>query len=140
MILAADIGGTTCKLGIFDPSLKLIEKWQIPTDTTDEGGNILKDIHVSFKDKLRVHNLSYEDFTGAGIGVPGPVDFEAGVVNGAINLNWYAHKDIKKDFEVLSGMPTIVDNDANLATLGEQAFGAGPVSYTHLTLPTTPYV
>jgi len=125
MILAADIGGTTCKLGIFDPSLKLIEKWQIPTDTTDEGGNILKDIHVSFKDKLRVHNLSYEDFTGAGIGVPGPVDFEAGVVNGAINLNWYAHKDIKKDFEVLSGMPTIVDNDANLATLGEQAFGAG---------------
>lgn len=58
MILAADIGGTTCKLGLFDSSLKLIEKWQIPTDTTDEGENILKDIHLSFIDELSVHQLS----------------------------------------------------------------------------------
>ena len=125
MILAADIGGTTCKLGLFDSSLKLIEKWQIPTDTTDEGENILKDIHLSFKDKLSVHKLSFDDCTGAGIGVPGPVDFEAGTVNGAINLNWHGIKDIKKEFEAISGLWTIVDNDANLATLGEQAFGAG---------------
>lgn len=125
MILAADIGGTTCKLGLFDSSLKLIEKWQISTDTTDEGANILKDIHLSFKEKLSVHNLSLDECTGAGLGVPGPVDFEAGIVNGAINLNWHGHKDIKKDFEAISGVPTIVDNDANLATLGEQAFGAG---------------
>ncbi|SDK80928.1 ROK family glucokinase [Lacicoccus qingdaonensis] len=125
MILAVDIGGTTCKLGLFDSSLKLVEKWQIPTDTSDEGGNILKDIHLSFTDKLSVHKLSFDDCTGAGIGVPGPVDFEAGTVNGAINLNWYGLKDIKKEFEEMSGVWTIVDNDANLATLGEQAFGAG---------------
>ncbi|HIV81827.1 MAG TPA: ROK family glucokinase [Candidatus Salinicoccus merdavium] len=125
MILAADIGGTTCKLGLFDSSLKLIEKWQIPTDTTDEGENILKDIHLSFIDELSVHQLSIDDCTGVGIGVPGPVDFEAGTVNGAINLNWYGLKDIKNEFEEISGVWTIVDNDANLATLGEQAFGAG---------------
>ena len=123
MILAADIGGTTCKLGLFDSSLKLIEKW--PTDTTDEGENILKDIHLSFIDELSVHQLSIDDCTGVGIGVPGPVDFEAGTVNGAINLNWYGLKDIKNEFEEISGVWTIVDNDANLATLGEQAFGAG---------------
>ena len=125
MKLAADIGGTSCKLGLFDSSLKLIEKWQIPTDTTDEGNNILKDILFSFKDKLSDHKLSLEDCTGVGIGVPGPVDFETGTVNGAINLNWHGHIDIKKNFEAISGLWTIVDNDANLATLGEQSFGAG---------------
>lgn len=125
MILAVDIGGTACKLGLFDSSLKLIEKWQIPTDTTEDGKNILGDIHVSFKDKLSMHKSSFDDCTGAGIGVPGPVDFESGTVNGAINLNWHGPKDIKKEFEALSGLWTIVDNDANLATLGEQAFGAG---------------
>lgn len=125
MKLAADIGGTSCKLGLFDSSLKLIEKWQIPTDTTDEGNKILKDIHSSFKDKLSDHKISLEDCTGVGIGVPGPVDFETGTVNGAINLNWHGHKDIKKNFEAISGLWTIVDNDANLATLGEQSFGAG---------------
>src|SRR5699024_5256508 len=102
-----------------------IEKWQIPTDTTDEGENILKDIHLSFIDELSVHQLSIDDCTGAGIGVPGPVDFKAGTVNGAINLNWYGLKDIKNEFEEISGVWTIVDNDANLATLGEQAFSAG---------------
>src|SRR5699024_5830260 len=125
MILAADIGGTSCKLCLFDSSYKLNEKRQIPTDTTDEGENILKDIHLSFIDELSVHQLSIDDCTGAGIGVPGPVDFEAGTVNGAINLNWYGLKDIKNECEEISGVWTIVDNDANLATLGEQAFGAG---------------
>lgn len=125
MILAADIGGTSCKLGLFDTSLNLMDKWQISTDTTDVGKKILKDIHFSFKSRLSVHGLSLNDCTGAGIGVPGPVDFEAGTLNGAVNLNWHGFKDIKKDFEVMSGLWTIVDNDANLATLGEQAFGAG---------------
>ena len=125
MILAADIGGTTCKLGIFDPSLKQVEKWQIPTDTSREGSGILEAVHMSFKQKLEESELGYGDCRGVGIGVPGPVEFESGTVNGAINLNWHTHKNVKEEFESLSGRPVIVDNDANLATLGEQAFGAG---------------
>lgn len=125
MILAADIGGTTCKLGIFDNSLKRILKWEIPTDTSREGSGILKMVHLSFTHKLDDMGLDYNDCKGVGIGVPGPVDFRKGTVNGAINLNWPAHKNIKEEFESLSGITTVVDNDANLATLGEQAFGAG---------------
>jgi glucokinase len=125
MILAADIGGTTCKLGIFDPSLKQVEKWQIPTDTGREGRDILPAVHAAFKNKAGELGLDLLEVTGIGIGVPGPVEFESGTVNGAINLNWHTHKNVKEEFEFLSGCPVIVDNDANLATLGEQAFGAG---------------
>ena len=35
IILAADIGGTTCKLGIFDTKLERLHKWSIETDTSD---------------------------------------------------------------------------------------------------------
>ncbi|CAM4143386.1 ROK family glucokinase [Lacicoccus alkaliphilus] len=125
MILAVDIGGTTCKLGIFDLSLKQIAKWQIPTETGREGRDILPAVHAAFKNKTGELGLEPLDFTGVGIGVPGPVEFESGTVNGAINLNWHTHKNVKEEFESLSGRPVIVDNDANLATLGEQAFGAG---------------
>ena len=39
-----DIGGTTIKMGLFLEDGSLIEKWEIPTDKTNEGSNILDDI------------------------------------------------------------------------------------------------
>lgn len=120
-ILATDIGGTTCKMGVFTPELELLHKWEIQTDTSDEGGRILGNIHQSF----RSEGYSPEDTIGVGLGVPGPVDFNTGILNGAINLNWMHRKPIAAEFEALSGMSTIVDNDANVAALGEQFKGAG---------------
>lgn len=125
MILAADIGGTSCKLAIFDPELNLMEKWRIDTDITDSGAHILNDVHKSFQRRLDKSGRGIDDCTGIGIGVPGPVDFDTGMLNGAINLGWTGKKPIARDFEVLSGLKTIVDNDANAAALGEQSFGAG---------------
>ncbi|RIM74841.1 glucokinase, partial [Staphylococcus xylosus] len=49
IILAADIGGTTCKLGIFDENLNRLSKWSIDTDTSDTTGYLLlKNIYDSF--------------------------------------------------------------------------------------------
>ncbi|MBY8908581.1 ROK family glucokinase [Salinicoccus roseus] len=120
-ILATDIGGTTCKMGVFTPELELLHKWEIQTDTSDEGVRILENIHQSFQSE----GYSPEDTIGVGLGVPGPVDFNNGILNGAINLNWMHRKPIAAEFEALSGMSTIVDNDANVAALGEQFKGAG---------------
>ena len=41
IILAADIGGTTCKLGIFNGELEQLHKWSIKTDTSDHTGKTL---------------------------------------------------------------------------------------------------
>ncbi|UBH07696.1 ROK family glucokinase [Macrococcus armenti] len=125
MILAADIGGTTCKLGIVDNDLNIIKKWEIVTNTEDNGTHILKNVYDSFVKHLETVNLKIEDCAGVGLGVPGPVDFESGTINGAINLNWHGKINIKSQFETLSGLPVYVDNDANVATLGEKFKGAG---------------
>ena len=39
-----DIGGTTCKIGLFETSGKMLDKWEIPTNKADNGGHILDDV------------------------------------------------------------------------------------------------
>lgn len=125
IILAADIGGTTCKLGVLDETLEILHKWEIPTKTENNGESILKNVYDSFIVNAKHKNYNMEDVLGIGLGVPGPIDFKTGVVNGAINLNWHGKINIKEQFEKLSGLPVYVDNDANVATLGEKFKGAG---------------
>ncbi|MBU0437803.1 MULTISPECIES: glucokinase [Staphylococcus] len=126
IILAADIGGTTCKLGIFDENLERISKWTIDTDTTDSTGYLLlKNIYDSFVQQVDDSEYTFSDVLGVGIGVPGPVDFESGVVHGAVNLYWSDNVDVRSIFKQFVDCPVYVDNDANVAALGEKHKGAG---------------
>ena len=122
-ILSADIGGTTCKLGIFDRSLNIEEKWEISTNKTGEG--ILENIYDSFVVHLNRKDIDIKNIIGMGIGVPGPIDFENGIVNGAVNLNWTGNIEVRKHMQQYFDGPIYVDNDANVATLGEKFKGAG---------------
>ena len=118
-----DIGGTTVKLGIFEEDGLVVEKWEIPTYTENEGVRILPDIAASIREKIGAHHLEVSDCLGIGVGVPAPVT-GAGVVNGSANLGW-KYKEVKKELEKLTGIPAAVGNDANVAALGEMWKGAG---------------
>lgn len=67
---------------------------------------------------------SHAEVVGVGIGSPGPLNLEAGVVLDAFNLGWkdFALRDALAD---AVGIPAILDNDANCATWGEFWVGAG---------------
>ena len=82
-----DIGGTTCKIGLFETTGVIIEKWEIPTRTDNHGENILSDVTDSVMGKMAEKGISKEDVQGVGIGVPGPVTAE-GVVQKCVNLGW----------------------------------------------------
>ena len=62
---------------------------------------------------------------GVGIGVPGPVNFETGIVHGAVNLYWHGDVNVREIFQQFVDCPVYVDNDANVAALGEKHKGAG---------------
>ncbi|MEJ7363370.1 glucokinase, partial [Staphylococcus epidermidis] len=69
IILAADIGGTTCKLGIFDEQLERIEKWSIKTDTSDVTGYaLLENVYESFVEHVDNSEFAFSDVLGVGIG------------------------------------------------------------------------
>lgn len=123
-VFGVDVGGTTVKLGLFDIDGNVLDKWEIPTRTENDGANILPDIAVSIQDKMSEKEITKEEVAGVGVGAPGPVDGK-GIIHKAVNLGW-AEMNLK---QVLSGL--LVDmkveggNDANVAALGEMWKGGG---------------
>lgn len=119
-----DIGGTTCKIGLFETTGQLMEKWEIPTDTREEGKNILSDIAESLHEKMDQHCISKEELEGIGVGLPGPVRMD-GIVPVCVNLGWKS-KNVSQELEaMMDHIPVKAANDANVAALGEMWQGGG---------------
>ena len=118
-----DLGGTTVKLAYFDEAGTMLDKWEIPTDTSEDGKNILPDIAKAVAKYLEEKNISREDILGVGIGVPGSVN-NKGIVAGCDNLGW-GHFSVKDALEPLLGLKVVAGNDATVAALGECWKGGG---------------
>lgn len=124
-IIGIDLGGTTAKFAILNQQGEAQAKWSIKTDISKGGANIVPDIIESIKQQLELSQLSTEDFMGIGMGSPGTVNRADGTVIGAYNLNWKTLQPIRQQIEAAFGLPFFIDNDANVAALGEQWVGAG---------------
>ena len=118
-----DIGGTTCKIGLFETTGTLLDKWEIKTNTQDGGASILDDVAASIKDKMAAEKIDADMVQGVGVGVPGPVTGD-GVVLRCVNLGWNV-VDVKKELSSRTGFAVQVGNDANVAALGEMWQGGG---------------
>lgn len=64
-----DVGGTSVKCGLFKTDGTLLEKWEIPTRTENNGENILPDVAETIKDKIQDRGIRKEDVAGVGIGI-----------------------------------------------------------------------
>ena len=112
-----DIGGTTIKMGFFETDGTLLDKWEIKTDTSNNGENILYDVAKAVDNKLAQEAISKDEVQGIGIGVPGPVRGD-GTVNRCVNLGWGVF-NVAEKLSSLTGISVKVGNDANVAALGE---------------------
>ena len=121
--IGIDIGGTTVKIGIFTTEGTLLENWEVPTRTEEDGKYILGDIAASIKEKMAEWNMPLSDFVGAGIGIPGPVEPD-GHIPFCVNLGW-KEGNPQEELSALLGMPVKSGNDANVAALGEMWQGGG---------------
>lgn len=118
-----DIGGTTCKIGLFDMNGTILEKWEIKTNTENHGAAILDDVAAAVLGKLDEKNISKEEVQGIGLGVPGPVGND-GTVFKCVNLGWDV-LNVEKELSEKTGIFVKVGNDANVAALGEMWQGGG---------------
>lgn len=112
-----DVGGTTVKVGFFETSGKLLDKWEIKTNTANGGEAVLPDIARAIDEKLSKEGISKDEVQGVGIGVPGPVT-NASYVSRCVNLGW-SDVDVAGTLSGLTGLSVKVGNDANVAALGE---------------------
>ena len=118
-----DLGGTTVKIAYFNENGDMLDQWEIPTVTENNGSQILPDIAASIRDYREKKEIRDADLLGIGIGVHGPVDGK-GNVNRCVNLGWGVF-NISKELEALTGLPVTAGNDANVAALGEYWKGGG---------------
>lgn len=119
-----DIGGTTVKLGLFEEQGLLLDKWEIPTDKSDNGANIIDDIAKSIMTKVSACGIALEDIAGIGVGAPGAVDDKGTLVGGAVNIGWKPF-NIPEAFRAYINVPVVAANDANAAAYGEMWQGGG---------------
>jgi glucokinase len=127
-IIGVDLGGTKIFAGALSEDGKSQHGMRsIPTapELGAEGvaERIVGLIQGVILDTIGETGAAREDFIGIGVGAPGPLDREKGLVIVAPNLGWknYPLRDRVQD---ALGIPTVLDNDANCATLGEWWQGA----------------
>lgn len=121
--IGIDLGGTSVKFAILTLDGDILHKWSIETNTMNNGESIVPNIIDSINENL--HNMEINDVLGIGMGSPGAVNFEEGTVIGAYNLGWKTVIHVKDQIEAVMGIPFFIDNDANVAALGELWKGAG---------------
>ena len=121
--IGIDIGGTSIKGAAVDSNGRVYEKFSMPFVKGEDGKITITKLAELVKEYIAAHHLE-DKIVGIGIGSPGTLDVESGVVNYANNLGWNELPVAKIMNETLP-CPIRLTNDANAATLGEAKFGAG---------------
>jgi len=113
-----DIGGTTIKIGLFDNEYNLLDKYDITTVRNIDGSQIVIDTVNKIKEIMEDKKFSYDQLSGIGIAVPGPV--KNNFIISTANINWN-NFNVRESFEELFDEPVriVSANDANSAALGE---------------------
>ena len=130
-----DIGGTTVKIGMLDDNNNIIDKASVKT-LKDEVMTLYL-IREQIDIMLDKYDILSGEIMGIGIGSPGAVDDENGVIDIFPNAGWKGVK-IANFFRSCYNVPVKVSNDANVATLAEMVMGSGKDlnSFIYVTLGT----
>jgi len=120
-----DIGATHISIAIADFNAKILREAEIAFDIKNPPAACLETINKSLLELLGSQKLSLSDLAAVGVGVPGPVITEAGMVVAPPIMPGWDHFPIRAALENMWGCPVTLNNDAELGALGEWAYGAG---------------
>lgn len=123
--IGIDLGGTYTKLALVDKRGRLFHKATISTVAYNTREALLDSIANKIDKILKSARLTANDLLGIGIGVPGLVDFERGLIYYLTNVPGWKNVLLKKFLEKRLKAKVLIDNDVNLMALGEYRFGAG---------------
>ncbi|MGB9662583.1 MAG: ROK family protein [Moorellaceae bacterium] len=122
--LGIDLGGTLLKGGIVNREGRVLARGEVPTQRTAGVEGVLRQMQELAENLALQARVEPADIEGAGVGVPGSVEVDLGLVRLAPNLHW-RNVPLRDQLEKLWNLPVVVDNDAHVAALGELWQGAG---------------
>ena len=121
--IGVDLGGTNLRAAAINESGRQLNRHSIATPNNDGSREDIVAAIVTLICKVR-DQVGTGDLQGVGIGVPGYIQMDTGVVIGSANLP-FTDFPIRDDIQKQLGIPILLENDANAAALGEHWIGAG---------------
>src|SRR5271154_6344425 len=121
--IAVDLGGTNLRIAAVSTDGQMLEKVTLGTNLASGPDHVVTemcDAIVHLSEKYR----SGGSFLGVGAGIPGILDLEAGTVSKSANLPGWSGYPVREEIERRLGTHFFLDNDGNMAALGEQWLGA----------------
>lgn len=118
MYIGIDLGGTNIAAGLVSEDGKILCQASTPTLNKREAIEIVKDMAMLIEKIAKDYGIAVSDIKGVGVGSPGSVDYDNGVVVYANNLKMDMFP-LADELNKLTGLPVSIDNDANCAALGE---------------------
>ncbi len=121
--IGVDLGGTNLRIAAVSSDGQLLEKITLSTKVALGPNHVITEMC----DAIQRLSGKYEEtgkFLGAGIGVPGIIDMQTGMLRKSANLPGFEDYPVRAEIERRLRARVVLENDANVAALGEQWLGA----------------
>ena len=125
LVAAIDMGASHLSVALGDFSARILEETEISFRIDSGPAECLKQADLILNQLLDRRGLSITDLAGVGVGVPGPVIADEGMVMAPPIMPGWDRYPIRLTLENKWGTAVTLNNDAELGALGEWAFGAG---------------
>ncbi|ERI92236.1 putative glucokinase [Clostridiales bacterium oral taxon 876 str. F0540] len=123
-VIGIDLGGTKINGALADLDGKVISQYTMPTNAAEGEQAVLERIIIVIEKIMELAGKNTDCIKAIGIGSPGPLNAKEGIIITTPNLpfkNFQLVKPLVERFNI----PTYLDNDANVAAIGEYMLGAG---------------
>jgi glucokinase len=125
LTIGIDLGGTNIKGGVCDQRGRLVAQDSIDTEAKRGFEHVLGRMAHLVDRLLTTAKLGKAELTGIGVGAPGPMSHAQGIIHSAPNLPGWVNVPLRDRFSAVTGLPVVLENDANAAAFGEFTAGAG---------------
>ena len=129
MTVGIDLGGTSIRVGVYDRVMHLVAQHSMPTRVTAGPQSSVDEMAAAIRSlSAGQGNHPSMDLIGVGIGSPGPINLRTGVLGLLPNLHGWENFPLRDALAEATGLPVILESDANAAAIAEWKLGAGRTS------------
>ncbi|MFI0976553.1 ROK family protein [Streptomyces sp. NPDC021093] len=125
VVIGVDFGHTHLRVAVGNLAHQVLAEESEPLDVDASAAQGFDRAEQLVKRLIEVTGISQDKVIGVGLGVPGPIDVESGLLGSTAILPGWQGINPSEELSARLGVPVYVDNDANLGALGELVWGAG---------------
>ena len=123
LAIGVDLGGTNLRIAAVDSSGKVLEKITTSTQVARGRDQVIDEMCTAIQEVVGKQKSAGE-LAGIGIGVPGIIEMQTGMLRESPNLPGWHNYPVRDEIQRRLKTTVVLENDANAAAMGEKWLGA----------------